>query len=120
MKNHCGELVGFSFRAALWFRQPVCLCKVFWDLSYIRPSCYFTDKCNDSVRFPFLFSLFFVKDQIASFQLEKTQIPIKKKSGAILYHVDISRQYFSVYQLKIMFYFLHELKQRSSDVTGHH
>jgi len=28
MKNHCGESVGFSFRAALWFRQGFCLCQV--------------------------------------------------------------------------------------------
>ena len=25
MKNHCGESVGFSFRAALWFWRPVIL-----------------------------------------------------------------------------------------------
>ena len=35
-----------------------------------------------------------------------------------MYHVDISRRYFFVCQLKIVFYFLHELRQRSSDVTG--
>ena len=41
---------------------------------------------------------------------------------AILYHADISKRYFSVCHLKIVFYFLHELKQRSrsSDVTGRH
>ena len=40
----------------------------------------------------------------------------------ILYHADIFKQYFSVCHLKIVFYFLHELKQRSrnSDVTGQH
>ena len=45
-----------------------------------------------------------------------------KKSKAILYHADISKRYFSVCHLKIVFYFLHELKQRSrsSDVTGRH
>ena len=31
----------------------------------------FTVKCNDSVTFSFLFSFFFVKDQIASFQLKE-------------------------------------------------
>ena len=36
-----------------------------------------------------------------------------------MYHVDISRHFF-VCQLKIRFYFLHESKQRSSDVTGQH
>ena len=40
-----------------------------------------------------------------------------QKSKALLYHVDISRRYFFVCQLKIVFYFLHELRQRSSDVT---
>ena len=30
-----------------------------------------TVKCNDSVSFSFLFSFFFVKDQIASFQLKQ-------------------------------------------------
>ena len=28
-------------------------------------------KCNDSVTFSFLFSFFFIKDQIASFQLKE-------------------------------------------------
>ena len=42
------------------------------------------------------------------------------KSKGILYHVDISGRYFFVYQLKIVFYFLPELKQRSSDVTERH
>ena len=41
-----------------------------------------------------------------------------KKGKAILHHVDISRRYFFVCQLKIVFYFLHKLKKRSSDVTG--
>ena len=37
----------------------------------ILPSCYFY-KCNDSVSFSFLFPcFFFVKDQIASFQLKQ-------------------------------------------------
>ena len=45
-----------------------------------------------------------------------------EKNKAILYHADISKRYFSVCHLKIVFYFLHELKQRSrsSDVTGRH
>ena len=45
-----------------------------------------------------------------------------RKNSAILYHADISKRYFSVCHLKIVFYFLHELKQmsRSSDVTGRH
>ena len=42
------------------------------------------------------------------------------KTKAILYHVDISGCYFFAFQLKILFYFLHEFKQRSSDVTGWH
>ena len=43
-----------------------------------------------------------------------------KKSKAILSHVDyFSRRHFFVCQLKIVFYLvLHELKQRSIDVTG--
>ena len=28
MKNHCGESVGFSFRATLWFPPGFCLCEV--------------------------------------------------------------------------------------------
>ena len=45
-----------------------------------------------------------------------------KKNKAVLYHADISKRYFSVCHLKIVFYFLHELKQRSrsSDVLGRH
>ena len=39
---------------------------------------------------------------------------------AIPYHADISKQYFLVCHLKIVFNFLHELKQSSSDVTGRH
>ena len=40
--------------------------------------------------------------------------------SAVLYHADISKLYFLVCHLKIVFYFLHELKQRSGDVTGWH
>ena len=40
--------------------------------------------------------------------------------SAVLYHVDISKRYFLVCHLKIVFYFLHELKERSGDVTGRH
>ena len=45
-----------------------------------------------------------------------------RKNKAILYHADISKRYFSVCHLKIVFYFLHELKERSrsSDVNGRH
>ena len=45
-----------------------------------------------------------------------------RSNKAILYHADISKRYFSVCDLKIVFYFLHEFKQRSrsSDVTGRH
>ena len=47
-------------------------------------------------------------------------MPEKSKAilSADLHHVDISKQYFLVCHLKIMFNFLHELKQRSSDITG--
>ena len=74
MKNHCGESVGFSFRAALWFRRPVIL----FTRSFLRSMLQFdllailTVKCNDSVSFSFLYPcFFFVKDQIASFQLKQ-------------------------------------------------
>ena len=40
--------------------------------------------------------------------------------SAVLYHVDILKRHFLVRHLKIMFYFLRELKQRSSDITGWH
>ena len=40
--------------------------------------------------------------------------------SAVLHHADISKRYFMVCHLKIVLYFLHELKQRSSDVTGQH
>ena len=42
-----------------------------------------------------------------------------KNCEAVLY-LDVSRRYFFVCQLIIVFQFLHELKQRSSDVTGRH
>ena len=45
MKNNCGESVGFSFRAALWFPATVILL------------------CETSV-----IDFFFVKDQITYFQ----------------------------------------------------
>ena len=38
----------------------------------------------------------------------------------MLYHVDISRRYFCVCKLKIVFYFLHELKQRRRNFTRWH
>ena len=40
--------------------------------------------------------------------------------SAVTYHVDISKRYFLVCHLKIVFYFLNELKERSGDVTGRH
>ena len=43
-----------------------------------------------------------------------------EKSKAILYHSYISKRYFLVCHLKIVFNNLHELMQRSSDVTGRH
>ena len=43
-----------------------------------------------------------------------------EKSKAILYHSDISKRYFLVWHLKIVFNFVHELKQRGSEVTGWH
>ena len=62
MKNHCGELVGFSFRAALWFLQWFCLCEVSetnvmlsFNLDLLAIS---TVKCTDSVSFSFLFPCF--------------------------------------------------------------
>ena len=75
MKNHCGGSVGFSFRATLWFLWPAIL----FTRSFLRSMlsfnllAVFTFKCNDSVSFSFL-SLcffFFVKGQIASFQLKQ-------------------------------------------------
>ena len=70
MKNHRGESVGeFSFRAALWFRRPVIL---FTRSFLVDLLVIFTVKCNDSVSFYFLsLCFFFVKDQIASFQLNQ-------------------------------------------------
>ena len=58
-----------------------------------------------------------------SLNVKHAWITIEKSKAilsAILYHVDISKRYFLVCHLKIAFYFLHELKQRSSDVTGRH
>ena len=159
MKNHCGESVGFPFRATLRFRQWLCLVRSFLGFK----SCHFHRQLIQIIlsNFSFLFFFFFVKDQIASFKLKQIFVFLKcsfcviklissaclrsslsielnlqqirlehciqltvwiksKKSKAILYNVDISRRYFFVCQLKIVFYFLHELKQRSSDVTGRH
>ena len=75
MKNHWGQSVGFSFRAALWFRWPVILV----TRSFLRSMlefdllAIFTVKCNDSVSFSFWSPcfFFFVKDQIAYFQLKQ-------------------------------------------------
>ena len=67
MNNHCGESVGFSFRAPLggfggrWF----CLCEVFRHHCCNSTFLLFsiTVKCNDYVSFSFLFPcFFFVKD----------------------------------------------------------
>ena len=48
----------------------------------------------------------------------KHELRSKKVKPFILYHSDISKRYFLVCHLKVMFNNLHELKQRSSDVTG--
>ena len=60
MKNHCGEAVGFSFKAALWFRRLA-------NFLLFLPS-------SVMILLAFLscfLVFFFVKDQIASFQLKK-------------------------------------------------
>ena len=41
-----------------------------------------------------------------------------RKSKTTLYHADISKWYFLVCHLKMVFNFLHELKQKSSDITA--
>ena len=69
MKNHCGESVGFSFRAALWFRRPVIL----FTRGFLRSILLFdllpflTVKCNDSVSYSFLFPCFFLRSGPNSF-----------------------------------------------------
>ena len=72
MNNHCGESVGFLFRAALWFRSDFVYAK--FPETNVMLSFYllaiFTVKSNDSVSFS-CFLVFFVKDQIASFQLKE-------------------------------------------------
>ena len=45
---------------------------------------------------------------------------LRFKSRAILNHLRISGGYFFVCQLEIVSYFLHELKQRSNDITARH
>ena len=44
----------------------------------------------------------------------------KVKQFCIMLDADISKRYFLVFHLKIVFNFLPELKQRSSDITGRH
>ena len=52
---------------------------------------------------------------------EVTSRNLETESKTIIYHVDLSGRYFFICQLKMAFFFLHELiKQRSSDVTGRH
>ena len=75
MKNHCGESVGFSFGAALWFRPPV----IFFTRSFLRYQYYnstFLLFLPSSVMILVAFLscflvFFFAKDQIASFQLKQ-------------------------------------------------
>ena len=40
-----------------------------------------------------------------------------EKNKAVMYDADISKRYFSVCHLKIVFYFLHELKQKGQGVV---
>ena len=56
MKNRCVESVGFSFRAALWFRAAGDFVYAkFSEINVIsRSSCYFFRQVNDSVSFSFL------------------------------------------------------------------
>ena len=59
--------------AALWFLRPVILFTRSFLNIIIRPSAIFIVKCNESVTsFSFCFLVFFfVKDQMASFQLKQ-------------------------------------------------
>ena len=74
MKNHCGESVGFPLRAALWFLHWIFLFKALWDQCYnstfflFSPSSVLILLAFLSC---FLVFFFFVKDQIASFQLKQ-------------------------------------------------
>ena len=78
MKNHCGESVGFSFRAVLWFWRSVIL----FTRDLARSECYnstFLLFLPSSVMILLAFLscflvFFFVKDRIASFQLKHTKL----------------------------------------------
>ena len=76
MKNNCGEVVGFSFRAALWFRQLVILFRRSFLRSIYSYNSNFLLFLPSSVMILLAFLscllvFFFVKDQIALFQLKK-------------------------------------------------
>ena len=90
MKNHCGESVGFSFRAALWFWRPVIL----FTRSFVRSECYnstFLLFLPSSVMillaflscFLVFFFFFVIKDQIASFQLKQINVFLTKCSVCV-------------------------------------
>ena len=138
MKNHCGESVGFSFRAALWFPQWFCLCEVSETvvmLFELLP--IFTVKCDDSVSFLSCFLVFLVKDQIASFQLKEILLLCFWTKCSVCVFITLrecNRVWITtaseycmqlivwtlnmIEKSKIVFYFLQELKRKSSDVTG--
>ena len=82
MKNHCGESVGFSFRAALWFRRRLfCLREVFWDQCY-NSTFLLSLPSSVMILLAFLSCLlvfFFAKDQIASFQLKQIVVSLNYK-----------------------------------------
>ena len=74
MKNHCGEWVGFSFRLLCGFGgRWFCWREVFWDQCYNLTFLLFSlSKVMILLAFLSCFLVFFfVKDQIASFQLKQ-------------------------------------------------
>ena len=64
MKDHCGESVGFSFGAALWFSE--------FNIIILTFLVFLPSSVMILLAFLSCFLVFFfVKDQIASFQLKQ-------------------------------------------------
>ena len=65
----------------------------------------------------FMFTLTWITEKELERVIENKGDEFRRKKNM---GFDISKRFFFVCQLKIVFYFLHELKQRSSDVTERH
>ena len=93
MKNHCRESVGFLFRATLWFRRLVILFLQSFLRSMLHNSTFLLfSPSSVMILLPFLscfLLFFFVKDEIASFQLKQIIVFLNYRKSSMCVFISL-------------------------------